>query len=406
MQTKDTEEFDLEIRSLLEDAEVKPSRRVWRGVRAGLRQQEEASRAWMRWAGVCAAAFAAIALGVFLFPSGPDGGIAGSPEIYSQLIPAQETAQTVEETAAPRPEMPLAAPAASPSAHVGAPVPAAALENAPAAPAADPSAPLAGGNSVPAGEATQPSVPADLPASPAEQSAASPKESTAGREYVPIEWKAEKSGRKPVQLYAQGSLLGNESDFSFRRGRAYGSSGVSTSKTGVSELGESSCGIPFSVGLGVRFYVLPKLAIGTGLDYSFLTRGFNGRYVNTSLGIDETGSVTHDMHYLGIPLNVSYDFVSTKRIKAYAQLGGEAEYCLSNKYNITAGGGVYDYSSAVKGLQWSIGAGVGVEFLFTPWLGIYLDPGIRYYFDCNQPKSVRTEKPVMVNFDAGLRFNF
>ena len=36
MQDKHTEEFDLRLRSMLADAEVKPSHRVWKGVSARL----------------------------------------------------------------------------------------------------------------------------------------------------------------------------------------------------------------------------------------------------------------------------------------------------------------------------------------------------------------------------------
>ena len=55
--------------------------------------------------------------------------------------------------------------------------------------------------------------------------------------------------------------------------------------------------------------------------------------------------------------------------------------------------------------QFSAALGVGIQFKVSDKLGIYLDPAVRYYFHGNQPKSVRTDKPFMFNFDAGLRFN-
>ena len=57
-------------------------------------------------------------------------------------------------------------------------------------------------------------------------------------------------------------------------------------------------------------------------------------------------------------------------------------------------------------LQYSVGGGLGIEFSLSRALGLYIDPGIRYYLPSDQPKSIRTDKPLMVNFDAGLRFNF
>ena len=62
-------------------------------------------------------------------------------------------------------------------------------------------------------------------------------------------------------------------------------------------------------------------------------------------------------------------------------------------------------SEPVRKLQFSVGAGVGVEFRLSGKLGLYLDPGVRYYFPNSQPKSIRTDKPFMFNFDAGLRFS-
>ena len=60
----------------------------------------------------------------------------------------------------------------------------------------------------------------------------------------------------------------------------------------------------------------------------------------------------------------------------------------------------------MAGPQFSAGAGLGVEFKLTRQIGIYFDPGVNYYFPANQPKSIRTEKPFLLNFDAGVRFNF
>jgi hypothetical protein len=57
------------------------------------------------------------------------------------------------------------------------------------------------------------------------------------------------------------------------------------------------------------------------------------------------------------------------------------------------------------GFQFSAALGVGIEFKLSDKLGLYLDPSVRYYFHGNQPKSIRTDKPFMFTFDAGLRFD-
>ena len=108
---------------------------------------------------------------------------------------------------------------------------------------------------------------------------------------------------------------------------------------------------------------------------------------------------------MGLPLDLYYDVVSSDRIKFYLHAGGEAEYCLSNKYTLFASLDI-SVTEPVQKLQYSVGAGLGVEFVLSRRIGIFVDPSVKYYFPCDQPKSVRTERPLLVNFDAGLRFSF
>ena len=396
MQMQNTEDFDLQIRSMLEDAEVKPSRRVWKAVSSRLQAERGTFfPVWARWAGAGLAACAA-ALGIMLTLHRQEDPILTINYKQDRLL-AQTAPVAVSEPAAVNhpdkavssgrkqmSEMVVTVPAGEPASEV---------EILPVQ-----------RNSVQEQEVFTETEETEQNPVRVESVAANEPEP---EDTMPIVW--EEEGEKPafnrLQLYAQGVLLANESDFRFASRRAYGSAGLSQTKTGIYELEESSYGIPLSAGVGVRFYVTPKLAIGTGLDYSYLSRTFKGQYVNEAQGIDQTGTVTHSMHYLGIPLNVSYDFVSAKKVLVYAHFGVEAEYCLSNKYRIVSSG-TYDYSYAAKGLQWSVGAGIGVQFRITDGFGLYLDPGLRYYFNCNQPKNIRTDKPLMVNFDAGIRFNF
>lgn len=416
-------DFDLQVRSMLEDAEVKPSRRVWRAVssRIGVGSRPAASSwGWMGWAGACAA-FAALAVGVFIglnHPGNRSGNglnLSDAAGRYAAVLPA-ETSKPVEtaeasETAesAVVPERASAAPIQVIPSAVKNSVPSVKSDIEPEGVSypvseADPGIGLAV-----AGSESAAVKPAETSGTAGSGKTASVpvKSSVTDGEYLPIEWEDEEKGavRRPLQIYAEGALLANESDIRLARSWSYMSSGLSIARTGITELGDSSYGIPFSAGLGVRFYVLPRLAVGLGIDYSFLTRDFNGRYVNLPQNIDVTGTVSHTMQYVGIPLSLSYDFVARNMFRFYGYGSAKAEYCFSNNYRINASQ-VYDYSTAVQGLQWSVGAGVGVEFRFIDWLGIYLDPGIRYYFNCNHPTNIRTDKPLMVNFDLGVRFSF
>ena len=157
--------------------------------------------------------------------------------------------------------------------------------------------------------------------------------------------------------------------------------------------------VPITVGLGVRIYATPRLSIGTGVDYTLLSRTFAGSYA------DVPGTVHHRLQYIGIPVQLYYDIVSSNRIKFYAYGGGKAEYCIDNTYKLFGSPDIVR-TYKVDGLQFSVDAGLGVEFLLSRRVGLYVDPGVSYYFPCNQPRSLRTEKPLLLNFDVGLRFNF
>ena len=68
MQDKQSNDFDLQVRSMLADAGIKAPRRVWKAVSSRLDAAQAASAApvwgWMRWAGMAVAA-AAVAAALF-----------------------------------------------------------------------------------------------------------------------------------------------------------------------------------------------------------------------------------------------------------------------------------------------------------------------------------------------------
>ena len=111
--------------------------------------------------------------------------------------------------------------------------------------------------------------------------------------------------------------------------------------------------------------------------------------------------IRNTQHYIGIPVNAYYDIVDKNFINFYAYAGGTVEKCLSDEYQISAKNIIHKESA--KGVQLSVNLGIGVEFMLGKHLGIYLDPSVRYYFNCNQPKSIRTAQPLMLGFEMGLR---
>ena len=177
----------------------------------------------------------------------------------------------------------------------------------------------------------------------------------------------------------------------------------------ITETGSSSYGIPVSFGIGAKFFIGRRWAIGAGLNYTIMTRSFNGIYIDpatsSSSGLsyefNET-KIRNSVSYIGIPINAYFSIIRTNIVDFYVYAGGSAEKCVANVYRMQDP--VASYKENVNGFQFSVGAGLGVEFVVADILGIYADPSVRYYFkDANQPKSIRTENPVSFGFELGLR---
>ena len=170
----------------------------------------------------------------------------------------------------------------------------------------------------------------------------------------------------------------------------------------------SSYAIPVTFGATVKISFGNNWAIGTGLNYTMLQRTFAGKYTEYLDGVlkhDIESDIRHTTHYIGIPVNAYYTSLSGQRIKLYAYAGGTAEKAVSNKFKVLDGPERITYSEKAKGVQFSAGAGLGVEFNVIDRLGIYVNPGVRYFFDCDQPVSIRTQQPFMMDFEIGLRVN-
>ncbi|MBP5539997.1 MAG: hypothetical protein J6X69_09315 [Bacteroidales bacterium] len=174
------------------------------------------------------------------------------------------------------------------------------------------------------------------------------------------------------------------------------------------ETGESSYTIPLTFGINFTYDVLPKLSIGLGVNYTRLSRHFSGTYYQLQADGSFDAGTDYDniyniQQFIGIPLSVYYHIVRTKHINFYVYANGTVEKCIGNAW--TANNRAVNYNEPVKGVQFNTGAGIGVDFMLTPLVSIYLDPNVKYYFGLNQPKSIRTKQPFMLGFEAGVRFH-
>lgn len=396
------QEFDRMIGSTLQDAEEKAPRRVWRAVSARL-DQAAAAAAWWRWAVPAFAMAALVALGLFLtgtfnktapVAAGTDIIVAQNTDNSEELVPTEQLPESPEEQAVQDSGLKTAA-ATRRLAQAG-------------SSAADNAAQAVSDQTESDGQVvSQTEEVADSPsADTVKDSQVSDQEAAeAAEQWARIESEDARlaSRIKFSNLYAQGGVGGNDSNIS------YGGNGISrmapgkgSPSAGITESSTSTYGVPFTIGLGARFNVAPKLSLGTGLEYSLLTRTFTGSYSDSY-----TGSIAHNVQYVGIPVNVYYDLFSTRDnlLNLYAWGGGSAEVCVANSYKLLGSESAPTIKDNAGSMQFSAALGLGFQFKLSDKLGLYVDPAVRYYFHGNQPKSIRTDKPLMFNMEAGLRFN-
>ena len=384
---KDTnKDLDLLFKEALADAEVKAPRGVWKAVSARLDSAAPAAaaaprRSWLAW-GAPAFAFAAAAIAVFFFVGNSEKTIIQSGE---------ETLAVVND----QPSGPVAM-----------------VEEAVIPSAVEESRPVVV-KSVRTGfvpkEIQTPEQISVLPSSKSEEIVEIPveteQENQEGEtahtpwvdpfaEILAEEAQAAKKSVGKTAIKLGGIVGGNDSHYGSKPSF---SSGLPSA--GIQETSLSIYGIPVSLGLSARYHFTEKLAVSAGANWSFLTRTFQGKYKT------DEGTFTHNMQYLGIPLSVSYDVVESKTLTSYCYAGGSAEKAISSKYYIYANSASPILSEKVPSLQYGLFGGIGVEFRVSDLLGLYVDPCVKYYFPGNQPKSIRTDKPLMFSFEAGLRFN-
>ena len=162
--------------------------------------------------------------------------------------------------------------------------------------------------------------------------------------------------------------------------------------------------LPIRIGLSVAYALTDRLSISSGLTYTRLASDIKDAS-RESKYIGE-----QRLHYVGIPVNVSYKVASSRWISLYGTAGVLAEKCVSGttdegyvENNTMKYTNTQDISS--KPLQMSVNAGVGIQFDFIDNVGIYAEPGLSYYFDDGSAlQTIYKEKPLNFNLNVGVRF--
>lgn len=151
---------------------------------------------------------------------------------------------------------------------------------------------------------------------------------------------------------------------------------------------------PMSFGLSVGYNLTPRLTLTTGMVYTYASSDF------TSSAAGDDIIETQRLHYIGVPLNLKYNVWGNNAIHTYATAGCQADFNVSAKMQT----GDITTDADKDRTQWSVGGAVGVQYNIIPRMGIYAEPGVRYYID--NKSSVETifkEKKLNFNLQLGVR---
>ncbi len=156
----------------------------------------------------------------------------------------------------------------------------------------------------------------------------------------------------------------------------------------------------FTVGkrLGKRF------AVESGLTYTYLYSKYDGAKNVSNYELKQ------NLHYIGVPVNATvYILGENSKWNLYASGGVMLEKGIRATYKETVGDAsgtsTTSYGESISGVQWSVNASVGTSYELSKSFSVFVAPRLSYYFDNDQPESIRTTKDLSFGVNIGLKYN-
>ena len=152
---------------------------------------------------------------------------------------------------------------------------------------------------------------------------------------------------------------------------------------------------PVTLGLSVSYPLNSRLSLLSGITYTkqssdFIQKMNNSRVVNEQ-----------QLYYVGVPLRVRYQLMSWKGFTLYGIAGGAVDFNVKATYT-TEGA----KSPGKKDrMMFSVDAAAGVQYHILPQIGVFVEPGVKYYFDNKSGvENYFKEHPARFNLQMGVRF--
>ena len=153
---------------------------------------------------------------------------------------------------------------------------------------------------------------------------------------------------------------------------------------------------PIAYGLTLGYPLSEKLSLNTGIVYTKLFSEFTQVMRSMQIQREQT------LHYVGVPLNLTYRIWASHGFKTYLSAGTAAYWNVRTRL-VTEG---VNQQLGKDRLQWSLNGSLGLQYDVVPQIGIYVEPGLSYYPDNgSRLQNYFKDKPTTLNLQLGLRVN-
>lgn len=164
--------------------------------------------------------------------------------------------------------------------------------------------------------------------------------------------------------------------------------------------------IPITASAMFRYNINRRWSVDAGL--SFTRTGASWR----------SGSESHyyrskqKAYFIGIPASINFTIFDSRYFSIYALAGGSVEKCVAGNISTLLVGGLENSNPNKKEdlpehpWQFSISAGVGLQFNITRQYSLFAEPKAAYYFDTAKDILLRKDNTPQFNLSVGMRFNY
>ena len=163
--------------------------------------------------------------------------------------------------------------------------------------------------------------------------------------------------------------------------------------------------MPVTWSLALKYRLNSRFGLETGLSYSRLASDFemgtDGNFIREQQNI----------HYVGIPVKGIYNICNRKTWSLYGSLGmtmGMPVYSpLSTSYYLHGALEACEKTSFRAPWQWSVGTGFGLQYNFSPNIGLFAEPSLQYYIPTgSRIETFYTDHPFTFSLPLGIRFTW